>query len=100
MKQLFAFFFLVIMTLNVTLPLVEQLRGASAIEYAETDADDSEKESKQGKEKEKEPISYQCSVDTRFVSLQSGQLRKSTFAKNDLPDSEVYAALPERPPKV
>lgn len=100
MKQLFAFFFLVIMTLNVTLPLVEQLRGESAIEYAESDADDSEKESKQGKEKEKEPISYHYSADTRFISLQLGRLHKASFATNDLPDSELHAALPERPPKV
>jgi hypothetical protein len=98
MKQLFTFFFLVIMTLNVTLPLVEQLQGKSAIEYAESDADDSEKESK--KEKEKESVSCHFMADTRFAPLQLGLLRKSIFAKDELPDSELHASLPERPPKV
>ncbi len=100
MKQLFAFFFLVTMTLNVTLPLVEQLRGESVIEYAESDADDSEKDSKKENEKEKESFSYHCGSDCKLSPLRLGELRKFLFAKNELPDSQLHASMPERPPKV
>ena len=102
MKLFFSYFFLVIMTLNLALPLVEQMQGRNVYELTDIGSDDADEEGKAEKEKEKEKESISCSCDHH---IQVGahifeKFRKSLFPANDLPVSELFASLPELPPEV
>lgn len=97
MKRTFSFFFLLVMLLNVTLPLVELLQGRDKYELTEVSTDKDEK----GKtEKEKELLSFSACTDLYLTDSGLEKFRRSLFATDDLPISELYASLPEVPPKV
>lgn len=104
MKQIAPFFLLFIMTLNVTLPLVEQLRGGAVYEMAE-DVDEKGKteneESKEGKieGKEKEALSFLVFSTSRQDAAALKRLKKALFLTDERLISELFASLPELPPK-
>lgn len=100
MKRIFSLFFLVIMTLNVAIPFVEQLRG-DLYEIAKVITDD---ESRDGKEKEtekgKESLVFLNYSAIKFAVPSLEKFKKSLFPTNDHPISEPYTSLPELPPEV
>lgn len=100
MKLFFSCFFLVIMTLNVALPLVERLHGRDMYEWTEASSDDTDEESKSEKEKEKESISSSCYHDVNLDASVLKKFKKSLFSTDDLPLSELFASLPELPPEL
>lgn len=104
MKLVFSFFFLLIMTLNVAIPLAEQLRGSVSYELAEAGTDDPDEEGcpekEKEKEKEKESISFWHHGAIKLDGFSRERLRKSSFPACGLPLSELYASLPELPPEV
>ena len=89
------------MTLNVALPLLEQLRGGNKCELVEMAADDSDEESapEKEKEKEKESISYSSCTFIKADALNFAKFKKSMFDTDDLPVSELFASRPELPPE-
>ncbi|MCC6279389.1 MAG: hypothetical protein IT262_02220 [Saprospiraceae bacterium] len=102
MKTFFSYFFLVIMTLNLAIPLVERLQGRYMYELTETSSDDADEKGKteKEKEKEKESISYSCDHALHLKAYTLDRFNKSLFPSNDLPVSELFASLPELPPEV
>lgn len=104
MKLFFAYFFLAIMTLNLTLPLVERLQGKNAYELTKFGSDDADEEGnsekEKEKEKEKESISYSCDHSFHLDAHILEKFKKTPFPANDLPVSELFASLPELPPEV
>lgn len=102
MRQFFAFFLLITMTLNVTLPFVERLVGGALCELVKaSQSDDSDEESKKEKEQEKETLSFPNGHQTGIFGAFNLYLTgKSTFAASSIPVSELFASLPEQPPKV
>lgn len=106
MKNIFTFFFLLIITLNVTLPLVERLQTGDLYELAKVGSDNAdeegnpEKDKEKEKEKEKESLAFSDHAALNRDVLNLKKFKKSLFAKNDFPVSELYASLPERPPEV
>lgn len=113
MKHCVSIFFLIIMILNATLPLVEQLQGKDVYELVEAggdDADDedrnkkeSEKENEQESEKEQEiekkSITLPVYSLVRHDNYQLQQFSRSIFPLNELPESELYTSLLELPPE-
>lgn len=101
MKYFCSILFLVTMTLNVMIPLVEQLRKGDMYEYSEWGKEDAGEKSKKEKEtgKAKDSLSCFCPDGINLNAFYMELFRKSSFAKNDFPDSERYADLPERPPQ-
>jgi hypothetical protein len=101
MKYSFSIFFLVVMTLNVTLPLVERLWGKDMYELAVVGTDDTDEENKKEKETEKlkEVFSFFSHASIKLDAFYLELFRKSLFAKNEFPKSELYAFLPEQPPQ-
>lgn len=102
MKYFCSIFFLVTMTLNVMIPLVEQLRKGDMYEYSEWSKGDADEKSKKEKESEKgkDTLSFSAFDAINLNAFYLELFRKSSFDKNDCPVSERYAALPERPPRV
>jgi len=99
MKRRFTFFFLLIMTLNVAIPLVEQLRGWDQYELTEAGTDDTDEEGNTEKEKEKESLAFSHDHALLIGAFNLTQFRKSLFFTDELPLSELYASLPELPPE-
>ncbi len=96
MKNIFPLFLLVIITLNLTFPLVEQLRQGGLYELTADDMDGKEKQ-----EKEKEKEIFACSdlfVFTNDVAAPNNR-KKFFILRNDCPISELHASLPEQPPR-
>lgn len=105
MKRIFPFFFLFIMSLNVAVPLVEQLLGVDSCALTEVgtknfdEKDNSEKEEGKEKEKEKESFTFLDHSGSKSGAFDLKKSKKSLFPKNDHPDSQLYASLPELPPE-
>ena len=99
MQRFFAFFFFVIMMLNLAVPLLELL-GNRALVLVELTTDDMDEESKKETEKEKEAISFsqQNTVQRCIDAFQ--RLNKSKFSEAHLPVTEWHASLPDIPPEV
>lgn len=100
MKCLFSLLLLLIMTSNLAVTCVEQLRCGVVYELAEAGTDDADENGEKGKEKEKDSLSFSDHIVIRLDGFNTENLRKSLFPRNNLPHSELYAFLPELPPKV
>ncbi len=104
MKLVLSYFFLVIMTLNLAIPLVERLHGRDMYELTEVGSDDTDEkgktENEKEKEKEKESISFSYDHLIHLDAHILEKFKKSLFPKNDIPVSELFAFLPELPPEV
>jgi hypothetical protein len=102
MKQLFALFFLVTMTLNVALPFVEQLHAGAQYELSEIEADDTDEESKkeQEKEKEKDAESHKGDIFRYLLNKTNGRHCGVFIIFNEFPLSERHTFQPELPPEV
>lgn len=102
MKIFFSYFFLVMMTLNLAIPLVEQLRGENVSALTEVVSEDADEEGKTEKEKEKEKESISFSGDQviHLGAFDLEKFKKSLFPRYDFPVSELFASLPELPPEV
>ena len=89
------------MSLNVAIPLMEQLRGGDMYELAEMGAKDVDEKDKTEKEEGKEKESYTFSNHSGINpgAFISKKRRNSGFPKSDQPNSELYASLPELPPE-
>ena len=113
MKHFVSIFFLVIMILNATLPLVEQLQAKDLYELVEAGADDvddenkseketekeSEKEGEKEQELEKKSLTLSAYLLIRQHAYQLEQFNRSIFPLNELPESELYTSLLELPPE-
>ncbi len=97
MKYCFSIFFLIIMTLNVAIPLVERLHLKGMYELSEVGMDDTDEEGK--KEKEKDSISFATLTSVKSEAFYLELFRKSLFSTNDRLISDPYTSLPERPPQ-
>ena len=100
MKIFFSYFFLVMMTLNLAIPLVEQLRGENVSALTEVVSEDADEEGKTEKEKEKESISFSGDQVIHLGAFDLEKFKKSLFPRYDFPVSELFASLPELPPEV
>lgn len=100
MKCFFSLLLLLIMTSNLAVSCIEQLRGSVMYELAEAGTDDADEKGEKGKEKEKDSLSFSDHIVIRLDGFNTENLRKSLFPRNNLPHSELYAFLPELPPKV
>lgn len=100
MKIFFSYFFLVMMTLNLAIPLVEQLRGENVCALTEVVSEDADEEGKTEKEKEKESISFSGDQVIHLGAYDLEKFKKSLFPRYDFPVSELFASLPELPPEV
>jgi hypothetical protein len=102
MKQLFALFFLVTMTLNVAIPFVERLHAGAQYELSEIEADDTDEESKKGqeKEKEKDAESHRGDAFRYLLNKTNGRHRGVFIISNEFPLSELHTFQPELPPEV
>lgn len=100
MKFFFSYFFLVMMTLNLAIPLVEQLRGGNLCALTEVASEDADEEGKTEKEKEKESISFSGDHVVNIDAYNLEKFKKSLFPQYDFPVSELFASLPELPPEV
>lgn len=100
MKVFFSYFFLVMMTLNLAIPLVEQLRGEDICALTEVVSEDADEEGKTEKEKEKESISFSGDQVDHMDAYNLEKFKKSLFPRYDFPISELFASLPELPPEV
>lgn len=113
MKHCVSIFFLIIMILNATLPLVEQLQVKDLYELVESGADDADDENKSEKETEKESENEgekEQEIEKKSITLaaysllrhdnyQLQQFSRSIFPLNELPESELYTSLLELPPE-
>ncbi len=111
MKHFASIFFLIIMILNATLPLVEQLQNKDLYELVEAGGDDAddenksekegenEKESEKEQELEKKSITLLAYLLVRHDDYQFKQFSRSIFPLNELPESELYTSLLELPPE-
>lgn len=111
MKHVASIFFLIIMILNATLPLVEQLQSKDLYELVEAggdDADDENKSEKEGEnekegekeqELEKKSITLPAYLLVRHDDYQLQRFNRSIFPLNELPESELYTSLLELPPE-
>lgn len=105
MNRTFAFFFLILMTLSVAVPLMKQLRGSDLYELSELPAEDAdekgktEHEKEKEKEKEEKSLSFSNSSALQLNAFNLDKLNKSLFSNYDFPVSELYASLPELPPE-
>jgi hypothetical protein len=108
MKHFCAFFFLVIMILNATLPLVTQFQCMDLCELVEAGTDDVDDENKSEKEGEKEgeeqelekkSITLSSYLMVKSSAHQFEQFNRSIFPLNELPESELYTSLLEFPPE-
>lgn len=113
MKHFVAIFFLIVMILNVTLPLVEQLQSKDLCELVEAGVDDPDDENKSEKESEKESenegekeqelekksITLSSYLLVRHTAHQLEQFNRSIFPLHELPESELYTSLLELPPE-
>jgi len=100
MKIFFSYFFLVMMTLNLAIPLVEQLLGENMCALTEVVSEDTDEEGKTEKEKEKESISFSGAHVIHLDANDLEKFKKSLFPRYDFPVSELFASLPELPPEV
>ena len=101
MKIFFPFFLLMIMSLNVTIPLLEQLRAEEDVcEWSEVGSEDGDGKEKTEKDNEKKIAD--CSYHLFFEMDADASLasQRSAFPKNEHPASDCYASMPELPPKV
>lgn len=101
MNRIFPFFFLLIMALNVTLPVVEQLWGGDTYELAKLGKGEegkTEKESEKETEKEKEALAFSDHAAPKLDAFSLKKFRRSLFSTTDFPASERYVLLPELPP--
>ncbi|MBK7935990.1 MAG: hypothetical protein IPJ82_02445 [Lewinellaceae bacterium] len=101
MKYIFPWFFLLIMSLNVAIPLMEQLRGGDMYEYTELGAKELDGKDKSEKEEGKEKESYTFSDHSGLNpgAFYNKKRKNSGFPKADQLLSELYAFLPELPPE-
>lgn len=99
MKCFFSLLLLLIMTSNLAVSCIEQLRGSVMYELAEAGTDDADEKGEKGKEKEKDSLSCSDHFIISLDGLNKKNLHKSLFPRNNLPNSELYASLPELPPK-
>ena len=103
MKYCFSIFFLIIMTLNVAIPLVERLHLKGMYKLSEVGMDDTDEEGKKEKEKEvekeKDSISFATLTSVKSEAFYLELFRKSLFSTNDRLISDPYTSLPERPPQ-
>jgi hypothetical protein len=109
MKHCVSIFFLIIMILNATLPLVEQLQGKDLYELVEAGGDDADDENQSEKENEKESEKEQ-EIEKKSITLpayllvrqddhQLEHFNRSIFPLNELPESELYTSQLELPPE-
>ena len=111
MRQFFPFFFLLIISLNALVPLLEQLQGKDWYELAELKVDDvdeeSEKETEKEKESESEKEEYEKEATLPFSDGHSIKgyafellcLKKGLFPPNPLPNSDLFTISPDLPPE-
>jgi hypothetical protein len=101
MRQFFPFFFLLIISLNALVPLLEQLQGEDLFELAEFKVDGVDDEGEKEKEKyEKEatvPVTVGHSLKRYAFELLI--LKKALFPTNPLPDSGLFTPSPDLPPE-
>lgn len=96
MQKIFPLFLLVMMTLNVTFPLMEQLRRGDLYEL---NADEVDGKGETEKEKEKEIFANSDLFAFTKDVVAPKNRKKSFILRNDRPISELHASLPKRPPQ-
>lgn len=105
MNRILPLFLLCIMSMNVAIPALERIYSKAGLDFFE-DLDGKSKtekeESKEGKEKEKEKESFihTPSADDHCHFFDSRRLAKRFRATDERFVSELFAAMPERPPSV
>ncbi len=107
MRQFFPFFFLLIISLNALVPLLEQLQGKDWYELAELKVDDVDEESEKETEKESEKEEYEKEATLPVSDCHSIKgyafellcLKKGLFPPNPLPNSNLFTISPDLPPE-
>lgn len=106
MKHFATLLILAIMTLNVLLPLLEQVQSEDLYELV-ADVDDKDKEGTKETETEKEKeysnltMSFEVSNPMMVSnSFTLSLLHPASFPLHNLPPSALYISLPELPPEV
>lgn len=113
MRQFIPFFFLLIISLNALVPLLEQLQGKDLYELAELKLDEVDEESETEKETEKEsekesekeeyekeatvPVSDGHSI--KRLAFELLILKEALFPTNPLPNSGLFTPSPNLPPE-
>ena len=99
MMRLFAILLFLIMTANLSVSVIEQLRRSNIYELSKSNTDDSNEENKTEKVKEQE--SYIFSFHSTPISNIHDPLLRSSclLGKEDRLVSEIFVSLPKRPPR-
>jgi hypothetical protein len=98
MKNLFALFLAIVLVIGVVVPSVVQLQGDDVYEMKEKNADDSDDDLKESKEKDL----YVLTIDVvlrKFNTFFSNNTSEKQYHKQDSAISENHASLPELPPE-